>query len=306
MPAVSNARKRCSNLKPLDFLQLIGLAAIWGGSFMFMRLGAHEFGAAPMTALRVGIASLVLLPVLLWRGGMAEARGAWRQMLVLGLVNSALPFALFVFAALSITAGMSSILNATTPLFGALVAAVWLGDKITVSRAVGFLVAFAGVVFLAWDHAEFKPGGSGWAVLACLVAALCYGVAASYTKKHVKGLGPVAIATGSQFTAFLWLLPLAVVQWPAAMPGARAWMAVVLLAVLCTAVAYLIYFRLMLRVGPTNAIAVTFLNPVFALLWGFLFLDEAITPRMIAGCAIVLGGTALGLGVIKPAMFSRR
>src|ERR1700743_2890017 len=106
MPAASNARKRCSNLKPLDFLQLIGLAAIWGGSFMFMRLGAHEFGAVPMTALRVGIASAVLLPVLLWRGGVAQTRAAWRQMLVLGLVNSALPFALFVFAALSITAGM--------------------------------------------------------------------------------------------------------------------------------------------------------------------------------------------------------
>jgi len=287
-------------MKPLDFLQLIGLAAIWGSSFLFMRLGAHDFGPVPMTALRVGGASLVLLPVLLWRGGLAQARGAWREMLVLGLVNSALPFALFVFAALSITAGMSSILNATTPLFGALVAAAWLGDKITVSRAVGFLIAFGGVVFLAWDHAEFKPGGSGWAVLACLAAALCYGVAASYTKKHVKGLGPVVIAAGSQFTAFLWLLPLAVLQWPATLPGSRAWLAVALLAVLCTAIAYLIYFRLMLRVGPTNAIAVTFLNPVFALMWGFVFLDEPITPRMLAGCAIVLFGTALGLGVIKP------
>jgi len=287
-------------MKPLDFLQLIGLAAIWGSSFLFMRLGAHDFGPIPMTALRVGGASLVLLPVLLWRGGLDQVRASWRQMMVLGFVNSALPFTLFVFAALSITAGMSSILNATTPLFGALVAAVWLGDRITVARAVGFLVAFGGVVFLAWDHAEFKPGGSGWAVIACLVAALCYGVAASYTKKYVKGLSPVVIATGSQFTAFLWLLPLAVVRWPATLPGPGAWLAVALLAVLCTAVAYLIYFRLMLRVGPTNAIAVTFLNPVFALLWGFIFLHEEITLRMLLGCVIVLAGTALGLGVIKP------
>ena len=286
-------------MKPTDFLQLIGLAAIWGSSFLFMRLGAHDFGPVPMTFLRVGLASLVLLPLLAWRGGLADARKAWRQMLVLGLVNSALPFALFVYAALSITAGMSSILNATTPLFGALVAAVWLGEKLTPVRALGLLIAFGGVVFLAWEHAEFKPGGSGWAVVACLLAAACYGVAASYTRRYVKGVGPLAISAGSQLTATLWLLVPAVIQWPARMPGPQAWLAVTLLALLCTAVAYLIYFRLMLRVGATNAIAVTFLNPVFAVLWGDVFLGEALEPRMAVGCVIVLFGTALGLGVIK-------
>jgi drug/metabolite transporter (DMT)-like permease len=286
-------------LKPTDFLQLIGLAAIWGGSFLFMRIGAHDFGPTPMTFLRVGLAGLVLLPLLALRGGWAEMRANWRQMLVLGLVNTALPFALFVFAALSITAGLSSILNATTPLFGALVAALWLGEKITPARAVGFLIAFGGVAFLAWPHAEFKPGGSGWAVVACLVAALCYGVAASYTKRYVKGMRPLAITAGSLCAATLWLLVPAAVQWPAAVPAPQSWMAVSLLALLCTALAYLIYFRLMLRVGPTNAIAVTFLNPVFALLWGEVFLGEALEPRMLAGCAAVLFGTALGLGVIR-------
>ncbi len=286
-------------MKPADFLQLVGLAAIWGSSFLFMRLGAHDFGPLPMTCLRVGLASLVLLPLLIMRGGWAEVRGAWRQMLVLGLVNSALPFALFVFAALSITAGMSSILNATTPLFGALVAAFWLGDRLTPMRALGFLIAFGGVVFLAWDHAEFKPGGSGWAVVACLAAALCYGVAASYTKRYVTGVSALGIAAGSQLWATLWLIVPAWLQWPTEAPGPQAWLAVGLLAVLCTAVAYLIYFRLMLRVGPGNAIAVTFLNPVFAVLWGALILGEALTPRLLAGCAIVLFGTALGLGVLS-------
>ncbi len=286
-------------MKPTDFLQLIGLAAIWGSSFLFMRLGAHDFGPVPMTFLRVTLASLVLLPLLAWRGGLAQMRKSWRQMLVLGLVNSALPFACFVFAALSITAGMSSILNATTPLFGAVVAAVWLGEKLTPVRALGLLIAFAGVIFLAWEHAEFKPGGSGWAVVACLFAAACYGVAACYTKRFIKGVGPLAISTGSQITAALWLLVPAVMQWPARMPGPQAWMAVTLLAVLCTALAYVIYFRLMLRVGPTNAIAVTFLTPIFAVLWGYVFLGEALEPRMAVGCVIVLFGTALGLGVIK-------
>ena len=289
-------------MKPTDFLQLILLAAIWGGSFLFMRIGAHDFGPVPMTCIRVGLASLVLLPLLAWRGGWAEVRASWRQMLVLGLVNTALPFALFVYAALSITAGMSSILNATSPLFGALVAALWLGEKITAARAVGFLIAFGGVAYLAWDHAEFKPGGSGWAVVACLVAALCYGVAASYTRRYVKGVRPLAIASGSLGAATLWLLVPAVRLWPAAAPAPQSWLAVSLLAVLCTALAYLIYFRLMLRVGPTNAIAVTFLNPVFAVLWGNVFLGEALEPRMLMGCAVVLFGTALGLGVIR---FSR-
>jgi drug/metabolite transporter (DMT)-like permease len=285
-------------IKSLDLGELLLLAAIWGASFLFMRLGAHEFGAIPLAALRVAGASLFLLPLLAARQGLAELRRDWWHLLVVGLLNSALPFALYSYAALSITAGLSSILNATTPLWGALVAWAWLSQGLTASRISGLALGFAGVVFLAWDQASFKPGGSGWAVLACLLATLCYGIAANFTKRFLSRCSPLTVATGSQFSAALLLAGPAVFFWPASLPSAPAWAAVAALALLCTGVAYILYFRLMQRIGPTNTIAVTFLIPGFAVVWGWLFLAEAFTWRMAGGCAIVLLGTALALGLL--------
>lgn len=285
-------------IRSLDLGELLLLAAIWGASFLFMRLGAHEFGAIPLAALRVAGASLFLLPLLAARQGLAELRRDWRPLLVVGLLNSALPFALYSYAALSITAGLSSILNATTPLWGALVAWAWLSQGLTASRIAGLALGFAGVVFLAWDQASFKPGGSGWAVLACLLATLCYGIAANFTKRFLSRCSPLTVATGSQFSAALLLAGPAVFFWPASLPSAPAWAAVAALALLCTGVAYILYFRLMQRIGATNTIAVTFLIPGFAVVWGWLFLAEAFTLRMAGGCAIVLLGTALALGLL--------
>lgn len=279
--------------------ELLLLAAIWGASFLFMRLGAHEFGAISLAALRVTGATLLLLPLLAARQGLHELRRDWRALLVVGLLNSALPFALYSYAALSITAGLSSILNATTPLWGALVAWVWLGQGLNTSRLLGLGLGFGGVVFLAWEQASFKPGGSGWAVLACLLATLCYGVAANFTKRHLSHCSPLTVATGTQFSASLLLAGPALWSWPAHSPSATAWAACAALALLCTGVAYILYFRLMQGIGPSNTIAVTFLIPGFAVLWGWLFLAEAFTGRMAAGCAIVLLGTALALGLIR-------
>jgi drug/metabolite transporter (DMT)-like permease len=285
-------------IKSFDLGELLLLAAIWGASFLFMRLGAHEFGAIPMAALRVIGASAFLLPLLAARQGLAELRRDWRPLLVVGLLNSALPFALYSYAALSITAGLSSILNATTPLWGALVAWAWLRQGLSASRILGLAIGFAGVAFLAWDKASFKPGGSGWAVLACLLATLCYGIAANYTKRRLSQCSPLTVATGSQFSAALLLAGPAAWLWPAAAPSAGAWASVAALALLCTGIAYILYFRLMQRIGPTNTIAVTFLIPVFAVLWGWMFLAEAFTAPMALGCAIVLLGTALALGLL--------
>lgn len=285
-------------MKPFDLAELIILAAIWGASFLFMRLGAHEFGPVAMAALRVGLASVALLPLLALRQGLAELRRDWKPLLVVGLLNSALPFALFSYAALSITAGLSSILNATTPLWGAIVAWVWLSQRLSPPRMLGLAIGFAGVIFLAWDKASFKPGGSGWAVLACLAAALSYGIAANYSKRHLAQASPLTVATGSQLAATLMLALPAWQLWPVSMPSARAWAGVILLALLCSAVAYILYFRLMARIGPSNTIAVTFLIPVFAVLWGFAFLGEAFGPAMALGCAVVLLGTALAVGLL--------
>lgn len=286
----------------LDVAELTLLAAIWGASFLFLRLGAPAFGPLALAFVRVAGAGLFLLPLLAWQGGregLRELRRDWRPLMLVALLNSALPFAFFSYAALSITAGLSSILNATTPIWGALVASIWLGQRLDLGRRLGLLVGFGGVVFLAWEQASFKPGGSGWAVLACLAATACYGLAASATKKYLSHTRPLAVATGSQAFAAVQLALPAAVQWPAQMPGQTAWLSAIALALLCSGLAYILYFRLMKRAGPSYALSVTFLIPVFAVLWGAVFLGESFTLHMLAGCAIVLLGTALAIGVLR-------
>ncbi len=287
-------------MKPADFAELITLAAIWGASFLFMRLGAGEFGPVALAAVRVTGATLVLLPLLAARGQVGELRRHWRTIFVVGALNSALPFLGFSYAALSISAGLSSIFNASTPLWGALIAWAWLHEKPTLPRTLGLAIGFAGVVGLAWEKASFKPGGSGWAIVACLAAAMLYGLSANYTKKRLQGVPPLALATGSQLSAAVLLALPALWWWPATMPSARAWAMVGLLALLCTGVAYLLFFRLIAHVGATNTISVTFLIPAFAVLWGWVFLAEPLTVAMAAGCAVILLGTALATGVLAP------
>jgi len=286
-------------VKSSDLAELIGLAALWGASFLFTRMGAAEFGPVALAAVRVIGATLFLLPLLSLRGQMGVLRLHWRPIFIVGVTNSALPFLCFSYAALSITAGLSSIFNAATPLFGALIAWLWLRDSLTTSRIIGLAIGFAGVLWLAWDKASFKPGGTGWAIAACLLATLCYGSSASFTKKRLTGVAPLAVAAGSQLSAALVLMLPAAVWWPAALPSHHAWVAAALLALACTGVACVMYFRLIAHIGPANAISVTFLIPVFAVLWGWMFLDEGVTMAMVVGCGAILVGTALATGLLR-------
>ena len=285
-------------MRRADVIRLFTLAALWGASFLFMRMSAAEFGPVALSAVRVNGAALLLLPLLQLRGQTTELRKHWRPIFVVGVTNSALPFLCFSYAAMSITAGLSAIFNAASPLFGAVIAWLWLKDRLTPARIAGLVVGFGGVLWLAWDKASFKPGGSGWAVVACLVATTMYGLSASYTKRHLGGVAPLAVAAGSQLSAALVLLVPAIVFWPANTPTGAAWLTAALLALLCTAVAYVLYFRLIVDVGPANAIAVTFLVPVFALVWGWVFLGEGVTLAMLAGCAVILIGTGLATGLL--------
>jgi drug/metabolite transporter (DMT)-like permease len=289
-------------MRPIDLAELIALAAIWGASFLFMRIAVPEFGPLALTALRVGIASLCLLPLALWHGHRGALRTHWQAIAIVGLFNSALPFVFFGVAALAINAGLSSIFNATAPLWGALIAWLWLHDRLSPWRVLGLFIGFVGVVFLAWDKASFKPGdhgvSEGLAIGACLLATLCYGFAANYTRQRLAGVPPLAVAAGSQAAATAVLLLPGLWFAPAAMPSATAWGSVIVLALLCTAVAYLLYFRLIAHVGAPRAITVTYLIPVFAVLWGALFLREEITLSMAAGCAVILVGTALASGLV--------
>ena len=291
-------------MKGRDAAELALLAAVWGASFLFMRLGAGEFGPAALAFLRCAGAALCLLPLLQARGEPALLRRHWRALLVVGVLNSALPFLAYGYAALAITAGLSSIFNATTPLWGALIAWLWLRERLAPSRALGLAIGFAGVLGLGWDSASFKAdaagASSGGAVLACLAATLLYGVSANYTRRRLTGVAPLAVAAGSQLAAALALAPLAAWRWPAQPPSTTAWIAVALLAVVCTGLAYLLYFRLIANVGAPKALAVTFLIPAFALLWGTLFLAEPVTPALLLGCAVILLGTALATGLLGP------
>ncbi|PJI97618.1 EamA domain-containing membrane protein RarD [Acidovorax sp. 69] len=282
--------------------EFVLLAALWGASFLFMRLGAAEFGPLPMAGLRVTLATLFLWPIMLRQGHWPALRKHWRPILLAGVLNSAIPFALFAWAVMHITTGMTSILNATVPLFGALVAWIWLGDRINRLRWLGLALGFVGVALLTLR----APVGSGlktehtaWAIAACLVASSFYGVSASFARRHLTGIPPLATATGSQLGAALALALPTLWLWPTQMPGPSAWAAIVAIAVFCTGIAYILYFRLIVHAGPSRALAVTFITPVFAVLYGALFLGETVTPWMI-GCALVIVcGTMLSTGLIR-------
>jgi drug/metabolite transporter (DMT)-like permease len=284
--------------------ELVSLAAIWGGSFLFMRLCGAEFGPAPLAALRAAGAAALLIPLLAWRGQLGALRTHWRAIAVLGVANSGLPFLFFATASLAITAGMSAIFNATTPLWGALIAWAWLRVGLDRARVAGLAVGFLGVLWLVGDRASLKPGDHGVspaaAIALCLAATALYGYAANFTKRHLAQVPPLAQAAGSQLAAALLLAGPALWTRPAAMPPAGAWGAALALALLCTGVAYLMYFRLIARLGPATAMSVTFLIPAFALLWGGLFLHEAFGVAMAAGCAVVLVGTSLATGFWRP------
>lgn len=290
-------------MKARDVIELLALAALWGMSFLFMRVAAPDFGAVPMTAVRVAGAALCLSPLLFIASHRAPLRRHWRTLAFVGVIHSALPFMLFAMAALAINTGLSAIFNATTSMWAALIAWLWLGEPLNRSRVFGLLLGLAGVVGLAWDTASFKLGEHGVspavAIAACLGAALCYGFSANYAKRKLEGVPPLLVAAGSQLGAAAALLLPGAWLWPASNPSATAWSSVAALAVLCTAAAYILYYRLIAQVGAAKASTVTLLVPLFAVAWGAVFLAETLTPAMIFFCSVILLGTALTTGVLR-------
>jgi drug/metabolite transporter (DMT)-like permease len=277
-----------------DLGALILLAALWGASYIFIRVAVPALGPFVLMGARVALASgtLALYAVILARG-MPKFRSRWKEFLIVGATNSAIPFTLIAAAEIEITASLAAILNSTTALFVAVVAAVWIGESLTVKKVAGLLLGFAGVVVLVgWDPVPLN-GAVLLAVGAMLAASLSYAVGGVYVKRTFAGVSPLAMTIGQQGAAAAILLPLAAVSLPGEAPPLPAALSALALALLCTAVAYLLYFRLIENVGPTKTLAVTFLIPVFGLLFGVVLLGEPVGLGTIVGFAIISYGVAL-------------
>ncbi len=291
-------------MKPRDVFDLIMVAALFGGAFLFMRVAAPEFGAIPLIAVRLALAALFLVPIIVARRGIPEIVQHWRPITMIAILHYAVPFSLFAYALLTLTGSFTAIVNASSPLFAGVIASLWIGERLPALRIVGLLIGFVGVVLLVWDKVNWNLDAAGIATVAAVSASFCYGVAAVLMKKHLSGVSPLAIATGSMVIGTVMLLPFAAWLWPDTAPSTNAWVMAAALGIACTSLAFVLYFRLIASVGPTKAITVTFLVPVFAVVFGAILLDEPISVSMIAGGLVILLGTGLSTGLLKPGLAS--
>lgn len=270
--------------------ELTFLGAIWGGSFLFMRVAAADFGPIPLVETRLALGALVLLPFL-WRDRAQFTPASWLRIAGIAAINSAVPFLLFAWGAERAPAGIGAISNAMTVMFTALVAFIFYGERISRRRLLGLAAGFIGVVVLASGK---TAGASVWAAaLAGTAAALLYGIGINLVRRHLTPYPPAAVAAVTLICAAGWLLPLALWTWPRHALPLVSVLSAVLLGVLCTGVAFVFYYRLIARVGAARASTVTYLIPLFGVLWAWLVLHEPLTVSMALAGALILGGVAL-------------
>jgi drug/metabolite transporter (DMT)-like permease len=286
-----------------DLAILLSVAAVFGASFLFIRVASPVLGPLPVSAGRVALGALVpvaLIVVTRQRRRLApELRGRYRDLLVVGFLLAALPFTLFAVAELRLPASLAAVLNATTPIWGILVARVWLGQAATARRLLGGAVGLAGVAAAVGLGTLPLDAGTLAATGACLVASLSYAVGSVWTARRLGGTPPLVLAAGQQIGAAVLLAAPVTVAGTAHPPTAKAVAAVVALGLVCTGLAFVLWFRLLARVGPVAAVTVTLLAPVFGVAWGALLLDEPVTPGLVAGMAAVLAGVYLIVAVPK-------
>ncbi|HEY5804912.1 MAG TPA: DMT family transporter [Lysobacter sp.] len=277
-------------------LELGILGAIWGASFLFMRVAAGDFGAMALVEVRLGLGSLVLVPFL-WRARAQFPAKLWPKLAIIGALNSAMPFMLFAWAAKTAPAGVGAITNAMTVLFTALVGFLFFGEKIGARRAVALVAGFVGVIVLASD----KTAGAsiGWAVAAGAGASFLYGLGINLVRRHLTGLPPAAVASATLGAAALLTLPFAIANWPTHAIAMKSWLSAGMLGVLCTGLAFVMYYRLIARIGAGRASTVTYLIPVFGVAWAWLLLDEPLTIKMGIAGVMILGSVALSQRTVK-------
>ncbi len=271
-------------------LELILLGAIWGGSFLFMRLAAPQFGAFPLVEARLALGALILLPFL-WQARARFTLGLCWRIAGIAAVNSVIPFCLFAWGAERAPAGIGAITNAMTVMFTALVAYFLYQEHIGRRRLIGLIAGFIGVAVLASGR---TAGVQVWpAALAGTAAALCYGFGINLVKRYLSGLPAGAVAAANLLTGSILLAPLALYTWPQQSPDAHAWLSAVLLGVLCTGIAFVFYYRLIARIGAARTSTVTYLIPLFGVIWAWLLLGEPLTLSMAVAGLLILAGVAL-------------
>jgi drug/metabolite transporter (DMT)-like permease len=283
-------------MTPGSIVRLFLLAAIWGASFLFMRIAVPSLGPVLLVEIRVVLAALLLAAIAVHGRRTLAAGMHWRVYVFVGIFNTALPFLLFAWAAQALSASLLSIINAAAPIFGAVVGAIWLRQRPSAGVLAGLALGIAGVALLVGFDPSAAAPGSLLSVLAATAAPLCYGIASTYLKARAPDIKPFEVAHGSMWGATLVLAPLAPLFPAHALPGPGIAGAVLALGIVCTGIAYMLYFRLVQDAGPVRALTVTFLIPVFGVLWGHLILAEPIGPQTFAGAAIVIVGTALATG----------
>jgi drug/metabolite transporter (DMT)-like permease len=280
-------------MRPADTARLVSLAAIWGASFLFMRIAAPALGPVLTAELRTLIAGVALAAYFAVTGYDPEYRRWARHYVIVGILSSAVPFLLWAYAALSLTAGLLSVLNATSPMWGAVCSAIILGERLNARRVTGLVIGVVGVALVT------RPGASetfsAIAVGAAVVAAFCYGLIATYIKRWASDVPSRGMAVGSQLAAGILLIPFIPLWPPVGAPTAGVVASILALGLVCSALAYLLYFRLIADLGATGALTVTYLIPVFGVLWGALFLGETLSVSMLAGAALVILGTVFVL-----------
>lgn len=280
-----------------DYAELVLLSAVWGSSFLFLRMASPVFGPAFLIEMRVFSGLLFLLPICIYLGKHREAIANWKLIFVVSLTNMSIPFCLLAYASLSIGAGFASVLNSTVPFFAAIIAYVFWSQNLTVLSVSGLIVGFSGVVVLVFDPSSPSPVESNAsAIIAGLIAAGFYGTAVNITAQKLQGVSGLSITVGSLLFASLTLMPFAFYFRPEQIPDGSIWISVIALGVLCTGIAYLMFYRLIGRIGSHRAISSTFMVPMFSIVWGAIFLGEPITYYMIAGCVLVLLGVSMTTG----------
>lgn len=292
--AIEKSNMQSPTLK--DLIELLILSAIWGSSFLFLRIASPEFGPIFLIEMRVASGLAVLLPMCFLMGKFQELKQHWKMIFIVSLTNMAIPFCFFAYSALNMGAGLLSIFNATVPIFTAIIAFIVFRERLPKLGIAGLLVGFLGVVVLVFEPSDSSGVTSQLAIPSALFACVLYGIALNIVSHKLQGVSGIAITTGGLLFSTLLLLPMAIWERPEVMPTGSVWISVLALGIVCTGFGYILFYRLIAKIGSQQAIMTTYLIPIFSILWGNLFLAESITLFMVFGGMLVLMGVGMTTG----------